>query len=379
MRAYVFTDKALARHAGRFVWLEINTDLPKNAVFQEKYPVENWPTFFIIDPREEKALVRFAGSATVAQLERLFEDGERAYGGQAQGAEAALAWGDARYGEGKPAEAAEAYARALAEAPADWSRRGRTLESLLTAMWGAKQYEACALKAVQELPLVPRSPSMANATTLGLMCALEVPAENPTARELAGKLEALGREALGPPPIDMPADDRSGLYEVMVEARGVAGDEEGKKALANEWLTFLEAEASRAPNPEARTVFDSHRISAALALNELMRVVPAIEQSEKDLPQDYNPPARLANLYRRLGRLDEALAANDRALAMVQGSRRLRVLTDRAAILVDLGRKDDAIGTLMDALAYARTLSEAQVPRRQVEALEKKIAELKAK
>jgi len=64
MRAYVFTDAALARHAGRFVWLELNTDVPGNAQFLEKYPVENWPTLFIIDPREEKALVRFAGSAT---------------------------------------------------------------------------------------------------------------------------------------------------------------------------------------------------------------------------------------------------------------------------------------------------------------------------
>ncbi len=379
MRAYVFTDKALARHAGRFVWLEINTDLPKNALFQEKYPVENWPTLFIIDPRQEKALVRFAGSATVAQLERLFEDGERAYSGQAQGPEAALAWGDARYGEGKPAEAAEAYARALSEAPADWSRRGRTLESLLTAMWGARQYEACALKAVQELPLLPRSPSMANAATIGLGCALSIPPENPTGRDLLGKLEALGREVLAPPPIDMPADDRSGLYEAMVEAREVLGDEEGMRALANEWLTFLEGEAARAPNPEARTVFDSHRMAAALALNEPLRVVPAIEQSEKDLPQDYNPPARLANLYRRLGRLEEALSASDRALAKVQGSRRLRVLSDRADILLALGRKDAAVSTLHDALTYAKSLSEAQVSKRQLEALEKKLAEVKAK
>ncbi len=147
----------------------------------------------------------------------------------------------------------------------------------------------------------------------------------------------------------MPADDRSGLYEAMVEAREVAGDEEGKKALANEWLTFLEGEAVKAPNPEARTVFDSHRMSAALVLDELMRVVPAIEQSEKDLPEDYNPPARLANLYRRLGRLDEALAASDRALAKVQGSRRLRVLSDRAVIHVDLGQKEAAVSTLDEA------------------------------
>ncbi|WP_263451876.1 thioredoxin domain-containing protein [Hyalangium gracile] len=379
MRAYVFTDKALARHAGRFVWLEINTDLPQNAVFQEKYPVENWPTLFVIDPREEKALVRFAGSATVVQLEKLFEDGELAYRGEAQGAEGALARGDALYGANKPAEAAQAFAQALAEAPADWSRRGRTLESLLVALWGAKQYETCARKALEELPRVPRSPSMANAVTMAIGCAASVPADHPQRKELLSALDARGREVLAPPPIEMPADDRSGLYEAMVEGRSELGDEAGSKALATEWLTFLEGEAAKAPNPEARTVFDSHRMSAAMILNDPMRVVPAIEQSEKDLPGDYNPPARLANLYRMLGRLDDALAANGRALAKVQGARRLRVLSDRSAIQVARGEKDAAVKTLEEAIAHAKSLSEAQVSRRQLESLEKKLAELKAK
>jgi tetratricopeptide (TPR) repeat protein len=379
MRAYVFTDKALARHAGRFVWLELNTDLPKNAVFQEKYPLENWPTFFIIDPREEKALVRFAGSATVAQLEKLFEDGERAYRGEAQGAEAAMARGDALYGAGKPAEAAQAFTQALAEAPSDWSRRGRTVESLLVALWGAKQYDACARKAAEELPRLPRSPSLANATTLAIGCAASMAPENPQRNELLRAFDAKGREVMAPPSIDMPADDRSGLYEAMVEGRAELGDEAGAKALAGEWLTFLEGEAAKAPNPEARTVFDSHRMSASMMLEEPMRAVPAIEQSEKDLPHDYNPPARLAVLYRMLGRLDDALAASDRALSKVQGSRRLRVLSDRSAIHAARGEKDAAVKTLEEALAYAKALPEAQVSKRQVEALEKKLAELKTK
>jgi tetratricopeptide (TPR) repeat protein len=110
-----------------------------------------------------------------------------------------------------------------------------------------------------------------------------------------------------------------------------------------------------------------------------MRAVPAIEQSEKDLPNDYNPPARLAVLYRALGRLDDALAANDRALAKVQGARRLRVLTDRSAILAAKGDKAAAVKTIEEAIAYAKSLSEAQVSPRQREALEKKLAELKAK
>ncbi|QRK10167.1 thioredoxin family protein [Archangium violaceum] len=378
MKAYVFTDAALAKHAGRFVWLEINTDLPGNAVFQEKYPVESWPTFFIIDPKEEKALVRFAGSATVPQLEKLFEDGERAFRGGAEGPEALLARGDALYGEGKAAEAADVLAQTLAEAPADWSRRGRALESLLVAQYGAKRHEVCARTALTELPRVPHSASWANAAGLGLMCVLQVPAGTQGAKELKAALEEKGREALSPD-ISMPADDRSGVYELLVEARRAAGDEPGAKGLAEQWLTFLEGEAARAPTPDARTVFDSHRMSAALVLGTPMRAVPAIEQSERDLPDDYNPPARLANLYRRLGRLDDALAASTRALAKVQGGRRLRVLSERAEIHLARGERDVAVRTLEDAITYAKTLSGAQASPRMVASLEKKLTEVKAK
>jgi thioredoxin-like negative regulator of GroEL len=377
MKAYVLSDKALARHAGRFVWLEVNTDLTSNAAFQEKYPVEFWPTLYVIDPRQEKALLRFAGSATVAQLEKLFEDGERAYKGGVTGAEALLARGDALYGEGRSAEAAETLAEALAEAPADWSRRGRAVESLLTAMYGAKQYESCARKALEELPRTPRSLSWANGALVGLSCALALPADHAASQSLRGATEAKVAEALAPPVIDMAADDRSGLYEVRVEAREAEKDEAGVKALSEEWLKYLEAEAAKAPNPDARSVFDSHRMVAAMKLGTPARVIPAIEQSEKDLPQDYNPPARLATLYRLQGRLDDALAASDRALARVQGSRRLTVLSGRADL--HLARKDSAaaVKTLEEALTFAKTLPASQVSPRVVTGLEKKLADLR--
>ena len=267
MKAYVLSDAALARHAGRFVWLEVNTDLTSNAAFQEQYPVEFWPTLYVIDPRQEKALLRFAGSATVAQLEKLFEDGERAYQGGITGAEALLARGDALYAEGRSDEAAETLVEALTEAPADWSRRGRAVESLLTAMYGAKQYEACARRALDELPRTQRSLSWANGALLGMACALALPEDDAAAAELRGGTEAKVAEALAPPAIEMSADDRSGLYEVRVQAREAAKDAAGVKALASEWLAFLEDEAAKAPSPQARTVFDSHRMLAAMKLD----------------------------------------------------------------------------------------------------------------
>ncbi|AKF84034.1 Tetratricopeptide repeat-containing protein [Myxococcus fulvus] len=378
MKAYVLSDKSLARHADRFVWLEVNTDLTQNAAFQEKFPIEFWPTLYVIDPRAEKPLLRFAGSATVSQLEKLFEDGERAYKGGVTGAEALLARGDALHAEGRSTEAIETLTEALAEAPADWSRRGRALESLMTAMYGAMQVEPCAKKALELLPGTPRSLSWANAAMFGLMCAVSMPEDAAGVKELRAGLEAKVVDAMGAPVIEMSGDDRSGLYEARLMAREVAKDEAGKKVLAEEWLTFLEAEAAKAPNPEARTVFDSHRMGAAMKLGTPERAIPALEQSEKDLPQDYNPPARLATLYRTVGRLDDALAASDRALARVQGSRRLSVMSGRVDILV--ARKDTAaaVKTLEEALAFAKTLPAVQTSPRMVKNLEKKLAGLQA-
>lgn len=378
MRAFVFTDRALEQHAGRFVWLEINTDLEKNAGFLEQYPLDNWPTLFIVDARTEKALVRFAGSTTVPQLVKLLDDGERAWRGEAGGPEGLLARGDALYGEGKAAEAADVLARALAEAPGGWERRGRALESLMTALYGSQQYERCARTALAELPRIPRSPHAAATANWGLTCALQVSKDVADAPALREGLEARARDALGEPRIPMAADDRSGLYEMLVSAREEAGDEPGQKRVAAEWLAFLEGEAAKAPNPDARAVFDSHRMSAAIALGDPMRAVPAIEQSEKDLPRDYNPPARLATLYRLLGRLDDALRESDRALTLVQGSRRLRVLNDRSEIF--LARKDTAgaVRTLEEALKVADSLPQAQVSPRTRAALAQKLARLKA-
>ncbi len=40
LRAYVFPDAALKKHAGRFVWLSIDTEKEKNAPFLARYPIE---------------------------------------------------------------------------------------------------------------------------------------------------------------------------------------------------------------------------------------------------------------------------------------------------------------------------------------------------
>ena len=80
MRAYVFTDSALQPYVGRFVWLAIDTENAKNAAFLMKHPVQGVPMLFVVDPAKDSVVLRYAGGATVSQLKKLLDDGERAVG-----------------------------------------------------------------------------------------------------------------------------------------------------------------------------------------------------------------------------------------------------------------------------------------------------------
>jgi hypothetical protein len=76
-----------------------------------------------------------------------------------------------------------------------------------------------------------------------------------------------------------------------------------------------------------------------------------LEQSERDFPDDYNPPARLARVYLGLGRLDDALAAVRRAESKAYGPRTLRVLSTEADILIAMKKPKEAKDALLRAVA----------------------------
>ncbi len=373
MRTFVFTDAALGRHAGRFVWLSVNTEKDRNASFLEKYPIEAFPTMLVIDPDRERAVLRWVGSATVPQLQTLFDSGERAYRGDATGADAALASADRALAEDRKADALAAFKDALVKAPAGWGPRDRAVESLLATLDETGAAPECVETARAELPK-ERTPHFANVAAAGLGCAMEL--EGPDKAAAVAEFESAARSALGEPRIEMPGDDRSGLYVALLDVRNGAGDEAGAKKIATEWLAFLDAEAARAPTPQARAVYDSHRLSASLAAGKPEHAVELLTRSERDLPTDYNPPARLALALSELGRYDDALAATDRALKLAYGPRKLRVYVTRSEILAKKGDKDAAKATLREALAYAEALPKPQVSARSIKGLQDRIAKL---
>lgn len=366
MRAFVFTDKALERYAGRFVWLAIDTENPVNASFLKKYPISVWPTLLVVDPKKEAIAMRYPGGATVPQLQKLLNE---AASGTKSKADEALARADGLANEGKHAEAAKAYDEAIAAAPKNWPRLGRASEALTFSLMQAKQNDTCAARALELYPRVKGTYSALNVAANGLECA----ADKPENRATFDALEKATRETLDNPKIPLSADDKSGLYEALTDARVALKDEAGAHKIREERAAFLEGEAKKAKTPDQRAVFDSHRLTVYMDLNEPERAIPMLEQSERDLPNDYNPPARLGLAYRTMGKYDEAIAAYDRALKKVYGPRKITVLRGKADTYAMKGDKEAAKRTIEDAIRYAESLPEGQRSDAAIASLKKKL------
>ncbi|MFE8597826.1 thioredoxin family protein [Archangium violaceum] len=369
MQANVLPHPSVAPFAARYVWLAIDTDEPVSAGFLQRFPIDTWPTVLVLDPEGEAVLARSVGGASVEQFVELLEHGLRASQGQLVDSDKGLVLADARAAAGAHAEAALAYQDALKKAPADWPSRGRAVTSLLKSLGAAGESVPCTEAALDELPRLRAAEDQVRVAATGLACALDLPEGDSAA--LRSRLSLAAGRALQLPPEAVDPDLRSSLYEGLVEARQMDGDEAGAIALAEEWLVFLERSAGQVRTAQQKTVFDGHRVMAALSIGRPEQAVPALEQSERELPGDDNPPARLAMLYLAAGRLDEALKANDRALALARGAARMRVLSLHSDILMARGDRAGASESLARAIAEGRTASDLN-SRRQLVWLEKK-------
>ncbi|GAC1549635.1 MAG: hypothetical protein NVS3B10_12910 [Polyangiales bacterium] len=318
MRAYVLTDASLAPLAKDFVWLTIDTEKDSNGPFVERFTNRVWPTLWVIDPEHESPILRWEGTATAPELLTLLATA-REGGRGSQTAEATMTFLRANQAasRGDVGEAERRYREVLAK---DSPERARAAEALVGLLAAKDDHAACAALAIAEAPRMPPGTSRATLLATGLSCAREGKRE----ADMAKLADAVEQAATDPDPRTI-ADDRSALFDELVETKKARGDDAGAKATARAWASFLEQAASNAPTKQARAVFDPHRLSAYLAAGEPQRAVPMLTESERDFPGDYNPPARLARVYLTEKRLDDASSAIERAASRVYGPRSLRV------------------------------------------------------
>jgi hypothetical protein len=348
-----------------------------------KFPVGAWPSMFVIDPGSETIAFRWTGGATIEQLLPFLDEARaglattpktpktpRTTGNDpARTLQDKLAEADRLNGASSWDAAASAYIHVLEQAPAGWASLPRVADAYLFALQKSGREAECAWAAPVLLPRIAGTASAATVAAVGLDCAVALPADAAGRAAAIAELELAARSALADPKLKLAADDRSGLYISLIGAREDAKDEIGKKRLTGEWIALLESAAAAAPTPQARAVFDSHRLSAYLEVGEPQRAIPMLEASERDFPRDYNPPARLAAAYHALKDYPRALAASDRALALAYGPRRLGILRTRARIQAEGGDRGAARATLEATAAEAKALPSGQVSARTLEAI----------
>jgi hypothetical protein len=373
MREYVFTDATLAPAAARFVWLDLDMEKPGNAVFRTRYPVDAFPTYFAIDPRDEKALIRWVGGCSPERLLTLLDEVALAYRGETP---ARLAAADSLYGAGDNAAAIAAYQDLLVTAVPSAPYYPRAVESLLYALSRAGEHERGYTLAEAALPALRAEPCAGNIAAYGLDFAISLPEDHPERPKRMADMERQALEIVNDASLAMTADDRSGVYIALLGAREAVADDKGYRMIAEQWAAFLDGAAAAAKTPAARAVFDSHRLSAYIELDEPEKAVTFLDQSEADFPADYNPPARLAIAYKEMKAWDTGIAAAERALAKagMAGPRRLLVLQNLAELYEGKGDAAAARETIAAAAAHADALPEGQRSESRVQALRERLA-----
>lgn len=306
LRSFVLQDPRLGSLDDRYAWLAIDTELPKNDAFVRKFPNRAWPTLYVIDPERESVLLSWPGTMTAPELEsRLVE---------------------------------LASERHAVDAP----------EAAVYRLASSKAHAACADLALRTFSNL-RGTSRAAVVATGIDCAGEVKGSEGPALVDEGK-RLLSDAALL-------ADDRSSLYEALVGYLDRANEKDSAKTLATAWASFLEGEAAGAKTPEARAVFDAHRVLAYLRIGEPDRALPMLEQSAKDFPKDYNPHARLAKVLLEKRELARAEREAKLAAELVYGPRTLRVFALLADVLEARGQRNEAAAALQRALERTEGLA----------------------
>ena len=372
MRA-TLANAALARYAGRFVWLELDFDKPVNKAFIARHGVTFTPTLFVLDPADERATATKFGGLTLSELEKFLEQGEHGVKARTSlPAAAALARGDEMLGRGQRTEAVTAYREALRLASPEWQERGHVVGSLITALNAAGEYQACAETAAAEAPTMPRESTFAAIVRVGLGCANG--SRPATWGDAAGKiLEPLAAEAVALP--SALRDERFQLFQQLMYAAQIRGDKFGLKRWGERWLS--EIEATKPSDEDERSALDIARVDAADTMEEPARVIPALVASERAMPSNYNASLRLAQMEKEAKRYDDAVSACDRGLAHVTGPLgRAWLMKTKAEALIGKGEKTTARKVLEEALESARTIGSEQLRNNNVRQITQAIAEI---
>lgn len=350
MRNYVFTDPALNAVAKHAVFVAIDTEKEKNKQVVAALKPQAWPTFVALDPKDETMLAQLIGSAIAPEFAAFVEQAAQALADKRAGKDTTfvkLTHADQSAVMGHHKEAVLTYEKALSGELTPQAR-GRIAYSLVSELGSSHDEGKCRDTALAQATKVPGTYFEAPLYASAVDCSVSEDGKSTT---LTAEQRALVRTHLQQALTSTlyTADDKSGIYESLGALTVSEGDKAGATKLERDRLAMLEEAAARAPNKAAARTFDAHRAELYLELGRPDDAITLLTQSEKEAPQDYNPPARLARAYLAKNDLAGAKAAVARAQKLVYGPRTAVIYLLAGDIYVKSGDKPGARASYMQA------------------------------
>ncbi len=357
MRELVLSRPELSRFSDRFVFAAVDTDKLENSAFVERYPLRTWPTLMVIEPHSGELFARYGGSLSLDELSALLEAAEqRARDARGLGAEALLA-AHAAARSGPPLEAARAYERAAAALPTE--ARTEALMGGIAAFYAAQAHEECVSFGSTHLVSVRGSGASGDFAGLLFACAQKLP----EGAERAGAIALVDKrlsELTSAPPAGSSVDDQVYALGVLADLRAAQGDTNAMKAIHSKRLALIEAAVARAPSVAAAQVHDYERMNSLLQLGRGDEAVTLLTRRTQEMPDNYEPFARLGYVLLEIGKPKEALVPLERAIALSYGPRRVRYLAQKAKALGLTGDARAELSTLEQERAALLALPDAQ-------------------
>ncbi len=375
MKHFVLESPKLRPLGEQVVFVEVDTEKEKNAAFVDKHAIDVWPTFFVIDPEREDVLGYWPGSGSVQEMDDFIREGIAARDARkadkldARSPLAALLSAKRATADSLYDQAARDYKTALERAPKDWSRRSEAVAGLVSSLFNAGRADPCVDAGLAHFGEVRGAAKPTDVARVLLDCAEHVKDAKKGERVRTLVKERLLALRESPHPESTP-DDRADTLGVLADAFLTFGDKEGARGASRERLAILEKASKDAPTPAAAQTYDAALASAFLAMGRAEDAVRLLQNREKQLPSSYEPPGRLAGVLLALKKYPEALAAIERALAHVEGPRRMRFLEIKADILGAQGDRAGQLAALEAVLAgyEAQAKRQAAKPQRLVTA-----------
>jgi thiol-disulfide isomerase/thioredoxin len=384
MKKSVLSDRGLAAVSGDFIWLAVDTENPASAEAMSKFPPKVWPTFFVVSPDDESVQATQLGSCSVSDFRNFLSRGA---GGHLAGLEAggrlpegsALAHlrnGDRQWLSADYAGAAKSYASALAAADPEWSHRAPTLKNQIAAMAKLDDKAACARLGAEKLDEIASHRSSASTDFVYYTGSCAEGLGEDEASKLRLRLLVTLDAILADETAALSYDDRS---DALGNSRAIAEAlKDSARALeyAKKQQALLAKAVKESQSASEEMTYVWHQVEVHNFLGEGEAILPWVASLEARLPQEYDPPYRKAWLLAKMNRNEEAHAALQVALPLVQGARRGRLLGLDADVYKAEKNTAKERETREAVLSHYEALPEGLRSQSKIEAAKKALAEM---